>query len=95
MTADTLKCCFFEFSDAEENSVMRRSLALLDVPVGWTFNREVFASLKGKDFLDMIDYSPAQLKSLLDGAHTLKRMYKQDGMWGHRPFTGKSIGMHS
>lgn len=23
----------------------------------------------------------------------LKRMYKQDGMTGHRPFTGKSIGM--
>ena len=73
---------------------MRRSLVrCLEVPVGWQFNREVFASLKGKDFLDMLDYSPAQLKSLLDGAHTLKRMYKQDGMTGHRPFTGKSIGM--
>ena len=53
---------------------MRRSLVrCLEVPVGWQFNREVFASLKGKDFLDMLDYSPAQLKSLLDGAHTLKR----------------------
>ncbi len=63
------------------------------VSAGWDFNREVFASLKGRDFLDMTDYSPPQLRALLDGSHVLKRMYKVDGMTGHRPFTGKSMGM--
>jgi hypothetical protein len=44
--------------------------------MGWEFNRVTFASLKGRDFIDMMDNTPEQLKALLDGAHVLKRMYK-------------------
>lgn len=69
------------------------SSAASAITAGWDFNREVFASLKGRDFLDMQDLSSQQLKTLLDGSHVLKRMYKVDGMTGHRPFTGKSMGM--
>ncbi len=36
------------------------------------FDRDIFASLRGRDFLDMMDYTPDELKALLDAAHCLK-----------------------
>lgn len=80
-------------------------------PFTGRFDRAVFAGLKGRDFLDMTDYTPSELKvgavcalwrivwtlthdqTLLDVAHCLKKMYKEDGFVGHRPLVGKSIGM--
>ena len=64
-------------------------------PKGWDgrYDRTAFAGLKGRDYLDIMDYKPEELKALLDAAHCLKKMYKEDGYFGHRPFTGKSIGM--
>ena len=73
--------------------IIRRCFGSLPSGMGWDFNRDTFSSLKGRDFLDMMDNTPDELKALLDGAHVLKRMYKVDGMTGHRPFTGKSMGM--
>lgn len=45
------------------------------------------------DFLDMMDMSSDQLRSLLDVSHVLKRMYREDQLVGHRPFVGKSMAM--
>ncbi len=56
--------------------ILRRLSSSFSAGMGWEFNRDVFSSLKGRDFLDMMDNTPDQLKALLDGAHVLKRMYK-------------------
>jgi hypothetical protein len=61
--------------------VRRFSSSASAVSAGWDFNREVYASMKGRDFLDMTDFSPLQLRALLDGSHVLKRMYKVDAIW--------------
>jgi len=44
--------------------------------------------LQGRDFLDIADLAPAELRSVLQLAHAIKA-----GRWGERPLQGKHIAM--
>ena len=44
--------------------------------------------LKGRDFLDVADLDPAELRSVLDLAHAIKA-----GRWAERPLEGRHIAM--
>src|SRR6266849_3928720 len=46
------------------------------------------ASLRGRDFLDIADFDPAELRSVLELAHAIKA-----GRWAERPLTGRHIAM--
>lgn len=54
-------------------------------------NAEMAASLKGRDFLGLIDYKPEEIRYLLDLAIELKR--KQKAGETHQPLKGKTLGM--
>src|SRR5712692_5562612 len=45
-------------------------------------------SLRGRDFLDIADFDPAELRSVLELAHAIKA-----GRWAERPLTGRHIAM--
>ena len=45
-------------------------------------------SLRGRDFLDIADLAPADLRGLLDRAHEIKA-----GRWQERPLSGKHVAM--
>ncbi|HSS59937.1 MAG TPA: ornithine carbamoyltransferase [Candidatus Limnocylindrales bacterium] len=45
-------------------------------------------SLKGRDFIDVADLDPAQLRRILDLAHAIKA-----GRWRERPLQGRHIAM--
>lgn len=49
------------------------------------------AQLKGRDFLGLIDYSPEEIRYLLDVAIELKRKHKAGEV--HQPLKGKTLGM--
>ncbi len=54
-------------------------------------NKELAASLKGRDFLGIIDYTPEEVRYLIDLAIELKR--KQKAGEPHRLLEGKTLGM--
>ena len=45
-------------------------------------------SLRGRDFLDIADLDPAELRAVLELAHTIKA-----GRWKERPLAGKHLAM--
>ncbi len=52
---------------------------------------EIAVQLKGRDFLGLVDYSPEEIRYLLDLAIELKRKQKSGVV--HQPLKGKSLGM--
>jgi len=52
---------------------------------------ELAASLKGRDFLNLMDYAPQELRYLLDLAIELKRKQKAGEVY--QPLKGKTLGM--
>ena len=56
-----------------------------------TLNEEMAASLKGRDFLALVDYSPEELRYLIDLAIDLKQ--KQKAGEFYQPLKGKTLGM--
>jgi ornithine carbamoyltransferase len=46
------------------------------------------AGLQGRDFLDIADFDPAELRSVLELAHAIKA-----GRWAERPLEGRHIAM--
>ncbi|MFC4768310.1 ornithine carbamoyltransferase [Effusibacillus consociatus] len=52
----------------------------------WQLNR-----LKGRDFIDFADYTPAELEYLLNLAETIKEKQKKGEMY--QPLLGKTLGM--
>ncbi len=52
---------------------------------------ELAASLKGRDFLNLMDFTPQELRYLLDLAIELKRKQKAGEMY--QPLKGKTLGM--
>ncbi|MEF3305182.1 ornithine carbamoyltransferase [Paenibacillus sp. GYB003] len=53
--------------------------------------QDMAASLKGRDFLGLVDYSPEEIRYLIDLAIELKR--KQKAGEGYQPLKGKTLGM--
>ncbi|BBI36116.1 ornithine carbamoyltransferase [Cohnella abietis] len=52
---------------------------------------EMALQLKGRDFLGLIDYSPEEIRYLLDLAVEIKRKHKSGEVY--QPLKGKSLGM--
>lgn len=56
-----------------------------------TVNEELAASLKGRDFLGLSDFSPEEIRYLIDLAIELKRKQKNGEVY--HPLKGKTLGM--
>ena len=54
-------------------------------------NQEIGQSLKGRDFLGLIDYTPEEVRYLIDLAIELKRKNKEGEVY--HPLKGKTLGM--
>lgn len=54
-------------------------------------NKELGVSLKGRDFLGLIDYKPEEIRYLIDLAIELKRKQKAGEVY--QPLKGKTLGM--
>lgn len=52
---------------------------------------QIAAQLKGRDFLGLVDYSPEEIRYLLDLAIEIKRKHKAGEVY--QPLKGKSLGM--
>ncbi|MFB9276326.1 ornithine carbamoyltransferase [Cohnella cellulosilytica] len=52
---------------------------------------QIAAQLKGRDFLGLVDYSPEEIRYLLDLAIEIKRKHKAGE--AYQPLKGKSLGM--
>jgi ornithine carbamoyltransferase len=52
---------------------------------------EMASSLKGRDFIGLVDYAPEEIQYLLDLAIELKRKQKAGEIY--QPLTGKTLGM--
>ncbi|MFD2116957.1 ornithine carbamoyltransferase [Paenibacillus yanchengensis] len=55
------------------------------------FNEEMAQSLKGRDFLMLVDYSPEELRYLIDLAIDLKKRLEAGEIY--QPLRGKTLGM--
>ena len=82
------------------NKNTKKSIKILDLPLGICYysktmnkyerNRIIMnISLKGRSFLTLLDFSPQEIRYLLDLAHALKKK-KKDGILGDR-LSGKNI----
>ncbi|TNJ63401.1 ornithine carbamoyltransferase [Paenibacillus hemerocallicola] len=56
-----------------------------------TLLQDMAASLKGRDFLGLVDYTPEEIRYLIDLAIDLKK--KQKAGDGQQPLKGKTLGM--
>lgn len=56
-----------------------------------TLLQDMAASLKGRDFLGLVDYKPEEIRYLIDLAIDLKK--KQKSGDSHQPLKGKTLGM--
>ncbi|TMV47189.1 ornithine carbamoyltransferase [Paenibacillus mesophilus] len=56
-----------------------------------TLLQDMAASLKGRDFLGLVDYKPEEIRYLIDLAIDLKK--KQKAGDSHQPLKGKTLGM--
>ncbi|MDF2714818.1 MAG: ornithine carbamoyltransferase, partial [Paenibacillus sp.] len=56
-----------------------------------TLLQDMAASLKGRDFLGLVDYTPEEIRYLIDLAIDLKK--KQKAGDSHQPLKGKTLGM--
>jgi ornithine carbamoyltransferase len=56
--------------------------------VGWAIMISPVNSLKGRDFIDVADLEPIQLRRILDLGHQIKA-----GQWRERPLEGRHIAM--
>lgn len=56
-----------------------------------TLLHDMAASLKGRDFLGLVDYTPEEIRYLIDLAIDLKQKQKAGG--SHQPLKGKTLGM--
>lgn len=56
-----------------------------------TLLQDMAASLKGRDFLGLVDYTPEEIRYLIDLAIDLKN--KQKAGDGYQPLKGKTLGM--
>ncbi|OUM94990.1 MAG: ornithine carbamoyltransferase [Thermobacillus sp. ZCTH02-B1] len=54
-------------------------------------NGEIAASLKGRDFLALVDFTPEEIRWLIDFAIELKRLHKAGEPF--QPLKGKTLGM--
>lgn len=52
---------------------------------------DVIQSLKGRDFLSLVDYTPEEIRSLIDLAFELKKLQKERKPF--QPLKGKTLGM--